>query len=56
LGIGTEEYLTRFGAPMPPRRFGDHVVAVLDDPQYAAGFAFGLKGDTGITVLEGETV
>lgn len=54
LGIGTEEYLARFGAPMPPRQFGDHVVAVLDDPQYAAGFAFGLKGDTGITVLEGE--
>jgi NAD(P)-dependent dehydrogenase (short-subunit alcohol dehydrogenase family) len=55
LGIGTEEYLTRFGTPMPPRQFGDHVVAVLDDPQYAAGFAFGLKGDTGISVLEGET-
>ncbi|WP_342237204.1 SDR family oxidoreductase [Inquilinus sp. OTU3971] len=55
LGIGTEEYLARFGAPMPPRQFGDHVVAVLDDPQYAAGFAFGLKGDTGITILEGET-
>lgn len=55
LGIGTEEYLARFGAPMPPRQFGDHVVAVLDDPQYVTGFAFGLKGDTGITVLEGET-
>jgi hypothetical protein len=27
---------------------------VLEDPQYAAGFAFGLKGDTGITVLEEE--
>jgi hypothetical protein len=27
---------------------------VLDDPQYGTGFAFGLKGDTGITVLEGE--
>ena len=33
---------------------GDHLVAVLDDPRYAMGFAFGLKGDTGITVLEGE--
>jgi hypothetical protein len=39
---------------MPPRQFGDHLVAVLDDPQYATGLAFGLKGDTGITVLEGE--
>jgi hypothetical protein len=29
------------------------VVSVLDDPKYAEGFAFGLKGDTGITMLEG---
>ena len=37
---------------MPPRVFGDRVISVLDDPQYAAGFAFGLKG-AGVTVLEG---
>ena len=54
MGLEREAFLARFGAPMPPRRFGDHLVAVLDDPQYAAGFAFGLKGDTGITILEGE--
>src|SRR3977135_1609529 len=30
-------FLAGFGAPMPPRRFGDHVVAVLDDPRYVAG-------------------
>ena len=54
MGLGSEEFLARYGAPMPPRQFGDHLVAVLDDPQYATGFAFGLKGDTGITVLEGE--
>jgi hypothetical protein len=48
-----ESFLARFGAPLPPRKFGDCVVAVLDDPQYAEGLAFGLKGDTGITVLEG---
>ncbi len=54
MGVEPEAYLTRFGAPLPPRRFGDHLVAVLDDPQYATGLAFGLKGDTGITVLEGE--
>ena len=29
------------------------VVSILDDPKYADGIAFGLKGDTGITVLEG---
>jgi NAD(P)-dependent dehydrogenase (short-subunit alcohol dehydrogenase family) len=54
LGVEREAYLARFGAPLPPRKFGDHLVAVLDDPQYAAGIVFGLKGDTGITVLEGE--
>jgi len=54
MGIEREAFLARFGAPMPPRQFGDHLVAVLDDPQYATGFAFGLKGETGITVLEGE--
>jgi NAD(P)-dependent dehydrogenase (short-subunit alcohol dehydrogenase family) len=53
-GIEPAAYLARFGAPMPPRQFGDHLVAVLHDPQYATAFAFGLKGDTGITVLEGE--
>jgi NAD(P)-dependent dehydrogenase (short-subunit alcohol dehydrogenase family) len=54
MGVTQEAFLARFGAPMPPRQFGDHLVAVLDDPQYATGLAFGLKGDTGITVLEGE--
>jgi hypothetical protein len=40
---------------MLPREFGEKVVAVLDDPQYAEGFAFGVKGDTGITMLERAT-
>jgi hypothetical protein len=51
-GLKREEFLARFGAPMPPREFGEKVVSVLDDPKYAEGFAFGLKG-TGITMLEG---
>jgi NAD(P)-dependent dehydrogenase (short-subunit alcohol dehydrogenase family) len=50
MGIEREPFLAKFGAPMPPRLFGDHVVSLLTDPQYA----FGLKGDTGITILEGE--
>jgi hypothetical protein len=37
---------------MPPREFGEKVVSVLDDPKYAEGFAFELKGDTGVTMLE----
>jgi NAD(P)-dependent dehydrogenase (short-subunit alcohol dehydrogenase family) len=53
IGLETAAFLARFGAPMPPRQFGDHLVAVLDDPKYAEGFAFGLKGDSGITILEG---
>ena len=53
MGVKRDEFLARFGAPMPPREFGEKVVSVLDDPKYAEGFAFGLKGDTGITVLEG---
>jgi NAD(P)-dependent dehydrogenase (short-subunit alcohol dehydrogenase family) len=52
-GINPEAFLARFGAPMPPREFGEKVVSVLDDPKYAEGFAFGLRGDTGVTMLEG---
>src|SRR5260370_27394669 len=51
MGIKPEEFLARFGAPMPPRAFGDKVVAVLEDPQYAEDLAFGFKG-TGDTMLE----
>jgi NAD(P)-dependent dehydrogenase (short-subunit alcohol dehydrogenase family) len=53
MGVGRDEFLARFGAPMPPREFGDKVVSVLEDPAYADGVVFGLKGDTGITMLEG---
>jgi NAD(P)-dependent dehydrogenase (short-subunit alcohol dehydrogenase family) len=53
LGLTPEQYLARFGAPMPPREFGEKVISVLNDPKYAEGFAFGLKDDTGITILEG---
>lgn len=53
MGIGRDEFLARFGAPMPPREFGEKVVSVLEDPAYAEGMVFGLKGDIGITVLEG---
>src|SRR6266403_5904320 len=53
MGIKPEEFVARFCAPMPSRAFGEKVVCVLDDPKYAEGFAFGLKGDTGVTMLEG---
>jgi NAD(P)-dependent dehydrogenase (short-subunit alcohol dehydrogenase family) len=53
MGITPAEFVARFGAPMPPREFGEKVVSVLDDPTYAEGFAFGFNGDAGITVIEG---
>ena len=52
-GVKPEEILAGFGAPMPPRDFGEKVASVLDDPKYAEGLAFGFKGGTGVTMLEG---
>lgn len=51
-GIPAEQYLERFGAPMPPRQYGEHIVALLTDPHYAEQRAFGLSGSEGIAVLE----
>ena len=53
-GIEPEAFLARFGVAMPPRLFGEHVVRILNDPEYHAAIAFGLKGDVGISVLEGK--
>jgi NAD(P)-dependent dehydrogenase (short-subunit alcohol dehydrogenase family) len=53
MGIKRDEFLARFGAAMPPREFGEKIVSVLDDSKYREGFAFGLKGGTGVTILEG---
>ncbi len=53
MGITPEAFVARFGAPMPPRDFGERVVSVLDDPKYAEGVVFGLNGDAGVTVIEG---
>jgi len=53
LGITPEQFVARFGAAMPPREFGDRVVSVLKDPQYADGVVFGLNGDAGVTIMEG---
>jgi NAD(P)-dependent dehydrogenase (short-subunit alcohol dehydrogenase family) len=51
-GITPETFVGRFGAPMTPRAFGEHVAVVLEEARYTRGMAFGLKGDTGVTVLE----
>lgn len=55
MDITPEEFVARFGAPMPPRAFGERVVSVLQDPQYSDGIVFGLNGDAGVTVMEGAT-
>jgi NAD(P)-dependent dehydrogenase (short-subunit alcohol dehydrogenase family) len=52
MDIEPEAFVARFGAPMPPRLFGENVVAVLDDPGHAEGFAFGLSGDKGVAMME----
>ncbi len=56
LNVTLEQYFTRFGAPMPPRQFGEHVVTLLTNPLYEGDLAFSLKGDTGISILEGAAV
>src|ERR1700730_9106574 len=43
MGMKPEEFLARFGAPMPPREFGQKVVSLLDDPKYCEWIAFGLN-------------
>jgi NAD(P)-dependent dehydrogenase (short-subunit alcohol dehydrogenase family) len=50
--ISVEAFLKNYGAPLPPRRVGEHVVSILTDPSYEQGTAFGLKGETGITSLD----
>ena len=53
LNLKPEEFLARFGAPLPPREFGEKVVSLLEDPKYAKSLAFGLKGGREIAILEG---
>ena len=50
--VSPREFLSRFGAPLSPADFGNHVVTLLTDPSHDHAFAVGLKGDSGITVLE----
>jgi NAD(P)-dependent dehydrogenase (short-subunit alcohol dehydrogenase family) len=51
-GVSVEIFFAGFGAPLPPRKVGDHVVSILTDPRYATGVAFGMKGDRGIVSLD----
>jgi hypothetical protein len=37
---------------MPPRAYGEHLASILADPQYERALAIGVRGDTGVTILE----
>jgi NAD(P)-dependent dehydrogenase (short-subunit alcohol dehydrogenase family) len=53
-GSSIEAFLAaKYGTPLSPRQYGEHVVTLLTDPRYATGVAYGFKGDTGITALDG---
>jgi NAD(P)-dependent dehydrogenase (short-subunit alcohol dehydrogenase family) len=55
MGVSPLEFLARFGAPMSPRQFGNHVISLLTEAKYETALAFGMKGDSGLTVLEEAT-
>jgi NAD(P)-dependent dehydrogenase (short-subunit alcohol dehydrogenase family) len=42
----------RYGSPLSLRQFGEYLIRLLVDPRYVGGLAFGLKADTGISILE----
>jgi len=50
--VSVAEFLAGFGAPMPPKQVGEHVITLLTDPKYEKGTAYSLKGDTGIVSLD----
>jgi hypothetical protein len=52
-GVSVEKFLAGYGEPLTPRKVGEQVVSILTEPKYAAGVAFGLKGDAGIVSLDG---
>ena len=41
-GISEQAFLDRFGPPLTPERVGEGVVALLTDPAYSTGIAFGI--------------
>jgi hypothetical protein len=52
-GVSVETFLAGFGAPMSSKQVGEHVATILTESKYETGVAFGLKGDSGISSLDG---
>jgi short-subunit dehydrogenase len=50
-GVPPEAILASYPS-MPPRTYGEQVARILADPQYDGALALGVRGDTGITILE----
>lgn len=50
-GISEEAFLERFGPPLTPEGIGRGVVALLTDPAYRSGSAFGISG-SGLAALD----
>jgi len=50
-GVPPKAVLAGF-PPMTPGAYGEHVARILADPRYAGALALGVRGDTGITILE----
>ena len=50
-GVPPAEVLAGFPA-MPIAVYGEHVATILADPQYDGALALGVRGDTGISILE----
>jgi NAD(P)-dependent dehydrogenase (short-subunit alcohol dehydrogenase family) len=53
-GIDPETFLARSFTPMSPREFGEQVVTLLEDAHDTQSVAIGIRGDTGVSVIEGE--
>jgi NAD(P)-dependent dehydrogenase (short-subunit alcohol dehydrogenase family) len=50
-GVTTEQFLAGFGKAVSAREFGEYVVSILTESQFAEAPAFGIKGDHGIVAL-----
>jgi len=50
-GISEQTFLERFGPPLTPEGVGRGVIALLTDPAYREGTAFGITGQ-GLTALD----
>lgn len=51
-GVTLQTFWKGYASPLTAQQVGEHVAAILSDPAYGTGVAFGLKGGVGITSLD----